>query len=426
MLNDLLIDKIRFAAVINENILDVEKKNLFKIKARLENTLKNYFPKDAFRVYKIYKQFFIEFNPTKFDWLGSRRENGNNLQMIPEEVLKELLDKLRPTIEEILPLERFNVVEINLTKNFQVENKAQDYLDMLLNTSPKGVHPVLFKSKSGQSVYFSYLKRDNKDKEYTGYNIIKFYDKIAELECKTGGNLSNIRLREKLSDAEKEIFEDKYNKSSNSINLEGTNLLRVEITYKRSQNLKKIANFFVKNIGGSINKPNPKNLSLNVVFDLLERNIFYSGLEQFYREELKKKIFYNNPNADNNKKKTNSYNTALKNLLLGNNLENIESEMYYLENILEAADMKNISGHLKSMGENIVRQQLYNELYNAIFNGIKIPPPEIDWNLYQLDSEELDFTEQPKEEEREQEEPNMMSDEEMDAAIDEIIEDSGF
>lgn len=379
MLNDIIIDKLRIAFNINKNrhVFGDLDKDLTELKKRLIATFSVCLPKDAYRVYKRYDYFHTEFNPAKF--LGINTRNDTNLQMIPEKILERLVDAM-PFYENLKDL---NVVELNLTKNYALKNNTSEYINMLSNIKPANQkHPIKFKRDDGQSVYFSALKRDNSEKEYTGKKLIKFYDKISELKYKKDKAISHVKLREQLSEEEIDFFASKYNRFRRSIDLSDVNLLRLELTYRESKNLKDLA--------ALLNGIKSNSLSIKSLTAHLKNGTLYSNLDDFFKSELRKNIFYNAPaiqvNSDDNSK---SYNAVLSSLLLGNNI-NVQSEMSYLKNILETANMgTSINKKLKKVSQGLSDYSLYIELYEEIFNKESRKVQDIEYKLYPLNIKAL-------------------------------------
>lgn len=381
MLNDILIDKLRIAFNIERNWHAVT--DLDALKQCLKATLSVCLPDNAYKIYKRYKYFHIEFNPTRF--INSRTKNDTNLQMIPEIILKRLFDAM--PFDDIYDL---NIVELNLTKNYLVNNPAPEYINMLSNIKPKNQkHPIKFKRAEGESVYFSALKRDNSESEITGKKLIKFYDKNSELKYKKGKAISHVKLREQLSDEEMGLF-SKYDRARRSIDLSNVNLLRLELTYRSSKNLKELATLLS---GVEANR-----LSVALFNTHLKNGTLYSNLDKFFKQEFEKNIFYTPPpppvdiendiepigtqeDSDNNLK---SFNAVLPSLVLGNNI-NVQSELYYIKNVLEAANMgTTINQKLRNISSGLIGHSLYVELYQEVINKKSPDVQEIEDRLYPM------------------------------------------
>jgi hypothetical protein len=305
------------------------------------------------------------------------------LQMPPQEIFLEIFKEIGlktkkdATKEDIT--EAFTVVELNFTKNFIVEKDVKEYFNMLLNIRPTGISPVGYASPSGKSVYFSSLKRNSRDSEYTGKRLFKFYSKTDELKHKKSKDLSNLKLREKLSENEKKIFGERYSEEHNSLNLEDANLLRVELTYKLSSNLKRV--------GELLDDKEATKLKLSSLISHLESKTLYATFDKFFQDELKKHIFKIDANQpvevpDNFL----IYKRILPEILLGNNFST-DSEMYYLTNLLKVAGINegNIDEKFKILNQGIVEEPLYGELYNLIFSDYNYSNEVVDMDLYRID-----------------------------------------
>lgn len=399
MLNNIIVDKLRIAIPKSDIVYSIAEKYkrekndytykmsdkeirraLKLLKEKIDAELERHLIKFACVTSYRHSYFRIEFNPTRYrstDW-----NDDVNLQMVPEEIFLRLFK----AIESINPIiiKNANVVELNLTRNILLEEKTSKYIDMLLNIKTAyGVHPVSISSEGSKSVYFSSLKRDFREDDYVGNRLIKFYDKTFELEHVKGKDITNIKLREELTKPEKEKLGFRYSEKNNTINLDGSNLLRVELTYKHCQQLSKVAKF----IGGE----EKTKLSVGLLIDLLNKNELYKYFDGFFEKELKTFIF-NEPieeaielQQEQEQKKTREqkYTQILPLLKLGKTL-NIESEVYYFANLLETAGLnKNtITGKLKKINSGVIENELYIELYKTLFLDESVIPNKVNFDLY--------------------------------------------
>lgn len=416
MIGNLIIDRLKLAIPTLEVNKDKEENtdsfesnygiSLDDLEMVAKSVLGKHF-KSGFKAYKYYKYFYIEFNPTRYYAIGTSKNDDVNLQMPPQEIFLELFkeiglhtkkDAARRDISQ-----DFTVVELNFTKNFIVDNDVEDYFNMLLNVRTSGMQPIGYASTSGKSVYFSYLKRNSRDSEYTGKRLFKFYCKTDELNHKKRKDLSNLKLREKLSEQNKRIFKERYSEERNTINLEDANLLRVELTYKLSSNLKRV--------GELLDDKDATKLKLSSLISHLKYKTLYANFDKFFQDELRKHIFKVDANQpvevpDNFL----IYKRILPEILLGDNFS-ADSEMYYLTNLLEVAGVKkdNIDDKFKILNQGNSINLLYSELYNLIFSDYDYNNEIIDMDLYRIDEFEED--EEPQEEENLSEEINDWEDE---------------
>lgn len=385
MLNNIIVDKLRIAvpsadivkeiAIKNKkNMTDEEiRQELISLKERLVNALKKHLPRKAFVIMKRYSYFIIEFNPTRYNRQFGAGHDDVNLQMIPEEIFLKVFKAIE-AVEPII-VQKAHVVELNLTKNVLLSEEVHNYIDMLLNIRPAhGLHPVSFGSKDSKSVYFTSLKRDLKEKDYVGTRLLKFYNKTYELQFVKGKDVSKLKLRESLTDEEKQQLGSRYSEINNTVDLDGANLLRVEATYLHSRQLSKAARF----IGGE----GDTKLTVLSITGLLAQNRLYNHFDKFFEAEFKEFIFCNDINtalSESGKK----YTQILPTLSLGENL-GLESEMYFFMNLLETAGMckSTIDKKLVTINSGIVNNMFYKELYDALFLNQATIPNKINFELY--------------------------------------------
>lgn len=396
MLNDIIIDKLRIAMDVkseNTTMINLGGKTYSEFSTHVEHILEDIFPKYAFKVYKRYNNIYIEFNPTRINtfWLARKDKYDDvNLQMVPQEVLLALFMKIGLLSEKAA--RSFKVVELHLAKNFLLESKPSKYINMLANLKSKQVRPVFFRNFHSTSIYFSNLKINNKDKEYTGTRLIKMYDKIAEIKKKKNNKfkISHIRLREKLSEHEAEQLGKLYDNEHNAVDFHDANLLRIELTYKLSKNL--------KGISEKLGNGDTNELQLSSLISHLQNNTLYEKLDEFYKDELKDKLFCDDPNNPIEiAEGSNSYTKELSSMLLGGN-PNLESELYYVRNLCSVTGLvglPTIDKNLLHVNRGIINNKFYRELYSAVDTSNSLVFDEIPWMLYHLTS-----VEEQQEEER--------------------------
>ena len=118
-----------------------------------------------------------------------------------------------------------------------------------------------------------------------------FYDKSKQLLNKA--NLKKAILKTRLSEQEMALLPDKAYRHPALI-LERINLLRVELKYNSGVKTKAIENYL-------LNTKDSKTLKLTTFLDLLKAQRLYSSLDEFYRAELKKYVFWDEVINDNSK-----------------------------------------------------------------------------------------------------------------------------
>lgn len=401
MLNNIIVDKLRIAIPKSDIIYEISerykreknnpryemsdeeiRKELNLIKERIDEVLERHLLKFAAATSYKHSYFRIEFNPTRYkstDW-----NDDVNLQMIPEPIFLRIFQDIEKISSVVI--EKSNVVELNLTKNLLLDEEVFNYTDMLLNLkTAHGIHPVSISSEGSKSVYFSSLKRDYRDEDYIGNRLIKFYDKTYELKYVKGKNLTRIKLRDPLNETGKKKLGSRYSESTNTVNLEGANLLRVELTYVHSKQISKVAK--------SISAESEIKLSVPLMMQQLSQKKLYKHFDDFFEEELKKFIFYEeiiqNKNRDSGatteeNKKEQKHTQILPTLQLGRDF-NLESAMYYFLNLLETAGLNSntVRDKLKKINAGIVSNEFYNKLYKNLFHNDSIIPNEINLDLYQ-------------------------------------------
>lgn len=406
MLNDIIIDKIKI-------ILPKDKEKAFQLAEDLENTFKWYFPRYSFNLYYRYNYFFIEFNPTRYSFIYGRLKKLNsddlNLQMIPEQILLSLFQKLGLLKPHIL--KHLKVTELHIAKNLIVEGNVQCYLDMLVEIEAKNsFEPILFRGNRGNSIYFARLTSDkNINKEYTDHILFKFYDKKAEIISKHKAKhkaknhyqnknrtrtlkstrahtfklmyeekekLPRILLREPLLQYEQDKLGRNYNDNGNSVNINDINLFRVELAYKPKR-----MNDIYKALDGS--NLSIKGLPLLSFIKYLREDSLYSKLNDLFIEQLKENIFH----EDINKELCFSGSLLRTGLscMKPNKILNNNSDLYYVKNVLSGSGYsdKVVRDRASDINTGIIKNRYYIELYKLLFDT---PFPQsncfIDYDFY--------------------------------------------
>lgn len=364
MLNDIIIDKLRIALPITSANIFISEygMDLKEFKNRLERFYMNNFPEKAFKITKRYSYLFIEFNPTRYS-NNKIKHDDVNLQMISNEKFLRLFEAMESILKGIT--RKFVVVELDFTKNILLENKVSDYVDMLLNIKPSRMHPVSFGSKYSKSVNFSTLTNDNKDKQYTGNRVIKFYDKTAELKHIKGKNISKLVPREPLKDKEKARLIDLgiYSEADNTLDLSNANLLRVELEYKLSKNLVYFAQ--------TLNRNETKSLHLRTLMNELRENTSTESFDTFFATQLKNFIFKHDINEEIKQGDNRKHYSAALSKLSFNKTPSIDSELYYNMHLLDAIGVNSVTAGKKFdiINKGIIKNPLYRELYENLFSN---------------------------------------------------------
>lgn len=368
MLN-IIIDKLRIA--VKRNVFE-DREELFAYRDKLKRVLKKYFKDNCYKVHIVRGYLIIEFFPATY-----KRDDGINIQGMTEEDFYNLFNKLQLLSHEYLV--HFNVTEIHLTKNYLVTEDVKNYLKMLLKIKPKQrFYQIPFDNDEGDTVNFTRLRQDKSSiNDYTKNKIIKFYAKKEQLQSqKRLTDISKIKLRGKLQEWEQETLGKSYNLKTNEVDLTDLNIVRAEIAYKDSYFTNHVYKGIEKEIdsvslkrkrsyiaGKNTSDYIEKNLPLLAMIELLQKNNLYNTLDYFYRKELKKILFYENPG---------SFESIGNIYTIGLQFINIdEPDLYYLKNLLLQAgfDRDNINKKLNTLNKGIKLNKYYKKLYNHIFNS---------------------------------------------------------
>lgn len=282
-----LLDKIRitFLASILSEIGFKEKDYIETVR----ETLGNYYPNSAYSVSKSRGEIKITLTPTRFKPPHNCGYTDVNLEMPSEKWLLNLLLELGFKNRRFSETAR--IVWIHLTKNV-IMDKSVPLYKKFLSVHPFACgfkHTYVYSSEDNATLRLSTQKRNKEKKDINGDRMIIFYDKVQELRDKA--HLDSITLKEPLIEDEIALLKSHevyYSKRLRSLDLYNLNLLRCEQQYRYKEKIKPLARF--------LNGNNKDILSVNTLINLLEEESLYEKLNSFYTQQLKKIIFYNEPN----------------------------------------------------------------------------------------------------------------------------------
>ena len=275
MFGNLLIDKFRVSLKINDRFI------AFELQKDLKNVLSRHFKENNYTVSFDKRYLRITFTPTLY--LEDVRNNQDipiiNLEMISEETFLSLLQQIYNILGE-----NAVVTWIDLTKNLLTSATPTEYITALSKLKLKYPYKQTDYQSKDRTLILASLKRSDDVNCRNLNRQINFYSKVDELIAKTKTRfLDNVEL----SDEEvKQIPGINYQEERRRLFLKGLNILRCEQRYKYTTNIKRITHFLT----GS---KSTNELTLLILIELLERKVLYSQLEEFYTQELRKYVFYN-------------------------------------------------------------------------------------------------------------------------------------
>ncbi len=341
MFGNILIDKLRISKKV---ILGFDCSNA---KAQLDLLMAQHFRPENYTVNYSKTYFRVTFTPTLY--LDSVEDNENkpihNLEMISEENLLELLIQ----IYEVLGNNAV-ITWIDLTKNILIEESAWNCIKAISKWKvkyPYRKHPITSKV-TNTSLTLSPLTRKDLVNCKNPNRRITFYPKINEMKSK-----SKMRFLDNVHLSEEEIIQlpkDSYQKEAGRLFLKDLNIVRCEQRYKFTVNIKKITQLLT----GS---KNSNKLDLPLLINLLKRGELYRKLDEFYSNELRQYIFYDEVH-ENKEVKLNRQESRIVEIVNKHNIDIAEyqhffSDIGYKEHFNRSS--KKIYYH--------TRGKYYNELY---------------------------------------------------------------
>lgn len=299
LFDTILPDKLK----ISISVKAFENQDISLWKSRIETTLKNHFPDNAYEVKLMKRTLFFWITPTRYRTSPSdNKHTDTNLIPPTEEELYTLFAEMGLT-ELIAQNEDSIVVNwLDITKNTLVSKPVSAYIKLLKNRLYKGFLEVIDDSSSAKntSITISALKKDCTKKDITGTRKYIFYDKAQQLKDKS--SLRSVELRRPLTKREiKMLPVGTCNETGTFIDLRDVYILRTELQYKQNNKLQYVSQFLTGN-------KNDTKLKFSTILELLEKRELYAKLEEYFTYSIEKNIFFDNPN---NKVRLTSYDKLL-------------------------------------------------------------------------------------------------------------------
>lgn len=349
MFGNILIDKLRFSVKIDEIF------NPYPTQTKLKDIMLKHFRKNNYTV-KFDKCYFrITFTPTLYLDNVSESEGKPilNLEMISEEKLLKLLKEIYATLEVDAV-----VTWIDLTKNILPTLPTLEHIKALSKRQFKYPYkPNDCTSQSNNtSLILSPVKRSKDIKSRNMNRQICFYTKVDEVNNKTKVPfIDDVHL----SDNEiTQIPETNYERETGRLWLNGKNslnILRCEQRYKFTTNIQRITRYLT-------DSKDEKQLTLSMLIELLEEGKLYKKLDEFYTNELRKYVFFDDIEQEKDVK-LNKHEEMVKDILV--KYDDIDIKIF--QHLFKEIEYKNqfMYSTKKILYHTIGKY--YEELYNKFY-----------------------------------------------------------
>lgn len=349
LFNDLLIDKLRF--YINDT--DFSNTDRSEFFANIENVMSSHYPDNAYRLNTSRQRISLEFTPTRYR--TNEGQTDTNLIMPEEQTLFELFKNLGFYKLQKNIYNSFIISKIHLTKNFYTQGTVPRYIEMLKKRKYRvGINPIQNTSNStNTSLILSTLKKNSTNKNIVGDKVILFYDKVQELRDKA--SLNDIFLPSPLPIDRNILPIGAYHNSPPYLSLQHLHILRCELKYANSKKLKNISDFIS-------NTTNSHDLRLATLLDLLKTGKLYNTLERFYTNELRNRVFFNEPI-------TQEVHLSKHEKLLAELIKVNKISATRLLGMYKGSPKNSLSRVLKKLQMADSRNKLYVELYRKVIEG---------------------------------------------------------
>lgn len=346
MFGNILIDKLRFSVKCDE---------IFKpytAQTKLNDIMSKHFREKNYTVNFDKCYFRVTFTPTLYldNVIESEDKPILNLEMISEEKLLKLLRDIYTTLE----LDAI-VTWIDLTKNILPTLPACRHIKALSRRQFKYPYKPNDCSSQGDntSLILSPVKRNNDIKSRNKNRQISFYTKVDEINNKAKVPfVDNAHLSD---DELAQIPEANYERETGRLWLNGKNslnILRCEQRYKYTSNIQRITRYLT----GSKDE---KQLTLSMLIELLEEGILYKKLDEFYTNELREYVFFDDIVQEKDVK-LNKHEEIVKDILV----EHDSVDVKIFQHLFEEIGYKN---QFKYSTKKILYHttgKYYEELYN--------------------------------------------------------------
>lgn len=286
MFGDILIDKLRISLKLNCEF------NPYKAQELLDDIISKHFRKGNYTVNFDKSYFRVTFTPTLYldDVMETEDKPILNIQM--PETSKFLL--LLKQIYKVLGRNAV-ITWIDITKDVLTLLDANEYIKALSKRKYKFHYNKSEYTSQTNCVTLTLSPRKRNDVVDCKIDNrkITFYSKVSQIKSKTKTRfIDNVSL----SDEEKELFSEEeykgiYIAETGRLYIDNLKILRCEQRFKFSNNIKRITNILT----GS--KEMDK-LTLALFIEYLENGELYKKLDEFYTNELRKHVFYDDINEN--------------------------------------------------------------------------------------------------------------------------------
>lgn len=337
LFGDILVDKFRFAyqkhSILHENMVDMR-------------LCQNYYFPDSTIDYKC-GNVLATFTPTKM--AGERGSNSShNLQMPLQELFLECLKDI--TLDKTEIQQKCRLTLIHLAKNFLLSKPINEYISVLVEKQYCRLVPEVISSSDNGSCSLYLRYNHDIDSEYNPKFLIKFYDKVAEYYKRHKTYICH--LQEPLTEYEKSLVGSAYDEEKNTLNLEGLNILRVEIEFHGSEKIKPIKL--------NLNRKSDY-LTLDLPIEAMKEGTLYITLDKIFTETLKKLVFNAEETLDSATVELSKIRKLACKCLLKSN------RIYHYKAIAGELGQENQFSTINGIVRKIVPDsELYLELYNNL------------------------------------------------------------
>ncbi len=348
MFCEVKVDKLRFC--INRIKLH-ELFPLFDISC-IERNLEHYYGKIAGRKFTKSGNLIIDITPTR--QLREGKYVKNNLQMPSERVFNQGLSGIIPdvAVQGIV-----SITKLHLTIDLRLSVPTCACIEMLSCLKYRRLIALqLSSSKHNASLCLTHSKHDIRERDSTGALVFKFYAKEQEYKDKHNCD-TLVNLNERLSAQTAKTLGASYDRINNTFDIEGQNLLRVEIQLEDASQLKKVNKFLTDNDG---------RLLLSTLTDKASNNVLYSKLDEIFKWYLKEYVFYRKPVAANEKYTDDE--------LVAELLEKSGRLDVYNARFKDLGEVKKFKKLSSKIANVAPTNPLYSELYHLLFDE---PNPNI-------------------------------------------------
>ena len=279
MFGNILIDKLRISRPLSYAF------NPNEAQEELYDFLSEHFHENNFTVNFDKSYFRVTFTPTLYQKEIVEDKPIFNMEMMDSQDLLMLLQKIHNVLGD-----KAVITWIDIVKNLLTSKKATEYIKAFSKYKVKYPYKsdICTSQVIKSTLTFGTQTRSNKRDCKKGERQISLYDKVGEIVRKTKGKFRFIDDVHLTNEELEQLPEGCY--QNNQLFFKDLNILRVEQRYKYSRQIKRIADYLT-------NSTVTDKLSLPILIELLENKTLYQKLDEFYTDELRTYIFYDNVNA---------------------------------------------------------------------------------------------------------------------------------